>query len=166
MNWKKIANRIRGFSLGGFGAEWEPPQLEQDIAQSVITFLEDRRVLFNPYPLEEGNQCIESVLEIRKFLTGVLQGLPNKPGLAQHLRVLRGACRSFLDAVHAESRHRPHLALYQGGKEAQDFFIALGELRRSFGIHLGLIAATYHIGLEGDLATILPASDDDSPHES
>lgn len=52
MDWKEVANRMRGFSLGigpiSVGAEWEPPTLEQDIAQRVITFLEDRRVLFNP----------------------------------------------------------------------------------------------------------------------
>jgi len=166
MDWKEIANRMRGFSAGvgpiSVGAQWEPPARERDIAQRVITFLEDRRVLFNPYYLEDGDHCVQSVLEIRRFLTDILQGLMNEPGLPQQLRVLRGACREFLDKVQSGPGGRGHRALYHGGQEAQDFFIALGELRRTFGIHLGLIAAGYQLGLEGDLARILPPDPDES----
>jgi len=169
MDWKEIANRMRGFSAGvgpiSVGAQWEPPSRERDIAQQVITFLEDRRVLFNPYYLEDGGHCIQSVLDIRRFLTETLQGLTNEPGLPQQLRVLRGACREFLDKVQAGPGGRGHHVLYHGGEEAQEFFIALGELRRTFGVHLGLIAAEYQLGLEGDLARILPPEPDESDEE-
>ena len=163
--WKQIAKQLRGagFELpvigGGLSAEWEPLPDEKKIAQRVITFLEDRRVLYTPYPFEDGNHCVQSVIEIRQFLTSVLEDLPNEMGLPQHLRVIRGACREFLDKVQA--RGRGHYPLYHGGPEAQDFFIALGELRRTFGIHLGCLAVKYHLGLEGDLATILPAQTED-----
>jgi len=166
MNWREVANRMRGFSAGvgpiSIGAEWEPPARERDIAQRVITFLEDRRVLFNPYCLEDGGHCIQSVLDIRRFLTDTLQDLANEPGLPQQLRVLRGACREFLDKVQPCRSGRGHHALYHGGQEAQYFFIALGELRRTFGVHLGLIATRYQLGLEGDLARILPPEPDES----
>jgi hypothetical protein len=170
MDWKEIANRMRGFSAGvgpiSIGAQWEPSARERDIAQRVITFLEDRRVLFNPYYLEDGGHCVQSVLDIRRFLTDTLQDLANEPGLPQQLRVLRGACREFLDRVQAGPGGMRHHALYHGGQEAQDFFIALGELRRTFGIHLGLIAARYQLGLEGDLAGILPPEPDESDDDA
>jgi hypothetical protein len=166
MDWKEIANRMRGFSAGvgpiSVGAQWEPPARERDIAQRVLTFLEDRRVLFNPYYLEDGGHCIQSVLDIRRFLTDTLQDLTNELGLPQQLRVLRGACREFLDKVQAGPGGRGHYELYHGGQEAQDFFIALGELRRTFGIHLGLIATEFKLGLEGDLARVLPPEPDES----
>jgi hypothetical protein len=156
MDWKEITHRMRGLTIGPVGLEWEPPERESKVAQQVITFLEDRRVLFNPYYLEDGGYCVQSVLEIRHFLTETLQTLPNEPGLSQHLRVLRGACRNFLDKVQGNHRGRGYGALYHGGPESQSFFIALGELRCTFGIHLGLIASTFHLGLEGDLASVLP----------
>jgi hypothetical protein len=38
---------------------------------------------------------------------------------------------------------------------------ALGELRGVFGIHIAKLAAEYGLDIEDDLASILPARDDD-----
>lgn len=151
MRFKQVLSRMRGLSLGltGVGASWVPPKAEVDIAQEVITFLEDRRVLFNDFAYEIESECIDSSLKIRDFLTNVLRDMANEPGLAQHLRALRAACRRFND--------------FPRGHHGPSFYVALGELRATFGVHLGLIAAKYGLGLEGDLARILPppADDDD-----
>ena len=170
MRFKDIAKRMRGFSIelpvigGGLGAEWEPPAIERDIAQRVITFLEDRRALYRGYDLEVAEYVVQSIIEIRRFLTDVLKDLPNEPGLTQHLRYMRGACREFLDTVHRIGRDR--IDMYGGGPRSWEFCTALGELRAIFGIHLGLLAAKYRLGMEGDLAKILPASPDDEPTDS
>ena len=39
------------------------------VARKVITFLEDRRVLFVVYELESPSHCAESIVKIREFLT-------------------------------------------------------------------------------------------------
>ena len=67
MKFKQIINRLTGFSTPVFGVSWSPPQSHIDVARSVIIFLEDRRVLYNPYELEVPQHCIHSVIEIRRF---------------------------------------------------------------------------------------------------
>jgi hypothetical protein len=39
------------------------------VARRVISYLEDRRVLYNPTELEVPQHCIQSVLDIRHFLS-------------------------------------------------------------------------------------------------
>ena len=61
MKFKEIVNRLTGFSIPVFGVSWNPPEPEVAVARRVLAFLEDRRVLFNPYHLEVEYQCIDSV---------------------------------------------------------------------------------------------------------
>ena len=107
-----------------------------------------------------GYHCIQSVLDIRRFLTDILQDLTNEPGLPQQLRVFAGLPVNSWIKCNLVQVERGAIALYHGGHQAQDLFIALGEFRRTFGIHLGLIATGYQLGLEGDLARILPPEPD------
>jgi hypothetical protein len=162
---EQIISRLNGLSVGPVGVAWKPRDAEIDIAQEVITFMEDRRVLFNDNELEVPRYCVESVLEIRRFLTEVLRRLKNETGLSQHLRAMRGACRRFLNKVQDGKRGIILTDGLQGGSATWTFFPALGELRAAFGLHLGIIAASCGLGMEGELASILPAPADDSDSE-
>jgi hypothetical protein len=73
--------------------------LEVSAARRVITFLEDRRVLYAPDSLEVPSHCVHSVLEIRHFLSAELGKLGGNSELAASLRAMRAACRKFLDRV-------------------------------------------------------------------
>lgn len=86
MKYKEVLSRITGFSVPVFGVSWNPAQPEITIARKVLAFLEDRRVLYNPYHLEVADQCIRSVIEMRRFLTEVVGQLPSDSKLAEHLR--------------------------------------------------------------------------------
>jgi hypothetical protein len=55
--------------------------------------------------------------------------------------------------------HRGHWARWE-------FNGALGELRGVFGVHLVRLAAAYGLDVEGNLSTILPASDSEAEQES
>jgi hypothetical protein len=46
---------------------------------------------------------------------------------------------------------------HQGHWASWEFNGALGELRGVFGIHIARLAAAHGLGVEGDLASILPA---------
>ena len=59
-----------------------------------MRFLEDRRVLYNPFAWEEPGHCVDSVL------LGNLP--PTTSELAPYLKAIRGACRKFLDAMQDE----------------------------------------------------------------
>src|ERR1039458_5019371 len=49
------------------------PASQREQVQSLITFLEDRRVLYNPYLMERDEWVIKSVLTIRARLTELLE---------------------------------------------------------------------------------------------
>jgi hypothetical protein len=154
MNWKEALARITGFNVPVFGVSWNPPQPEIAVARRALAFLEDRRVLYNPYHLEVADHCVESVVDIRRFLTDLIGQLPPSSTLAEHLRAIRAACRTFLDDTSPGTRHAlgPHWA----GPFETSFFTALGELRARIGVHVAAIAVMHGIDVEGELASVLP----------
>ncbi len=102
MRVSEILSRLTEISTPVGGVSWEPATPDVEVARSVITFLEDRRVLYNPPLIEYGPYCVRSVLEIRQFLTDVLSRQGIGDALAEHLRVIRAACRGFLDRYSAQ----------------------------------------------------------------
>jgi len=151
MNFKKIAKALTGFSTPVFGISWHPPESDRQIIRKLITFLEDRRALYNPHETETPRWVIESVLEIRKKLTDTLSKLDENSDISQHLRGMRAACRKFLDETEKKTRRT---RAWWG-----DVFTALGEMRAVFGMHIAQLCVKYGINVEGDLASILPLPD-------
>jgi hypothetical protein len=49
VKFKQIINRLTGITMPVFGINWNPPTAHVTVARNVITFLEDRRVLYNPF---------------------------------------------------------------------------------------------------------------------
>jgi len=159
VRFKEVLARLTGLSSPIFGVSWSPPEPQIQVARRVVAFLEDRRVLFVPSEMEMPDHCVQSVLDIRRFLTTELQSLDSGIQLAASLRALRAACRKFMNTVGARSDiivfggHHGHWASWE-------FNGALGELRGVFGIHIAGLAAAYGLDVEGDLATILPGAAD------
>lgn len=127
------------------------------VARRIIRFLEDRRVLYNDFVWEVPDECIQSALEIRKFLTVELGNLKEGSELAAPMRSMRAACRKFLNDMHCEfgTLTRPRFGNHY------DFFTALGELRSSFGLNIASLAVQYGVDVEDELATVLPVEDVD-----
>jgi hypothetical protein len=78
MRFSEIASRLTGISTPIGGVSWTPPTPDIEVARRVLTFLEDRRVLYDPMEAEVAAHCIESVLQIRRFLTEVLAEQVNR----------------------------------------------------------------------------------------
>ncbi len=159
MKFKEIINRLTGISTPIFGASWKPPETAVAVAKRAISFLEDRRVLYNPFQLEDPSFCVHSVIEIRHFLTEELGRLNADTDLAKTFRAMRAACRKFLDSAPSCGPG------YRSFRHAPDLFSALGELRGVFGIHVAKIAAQHGLDVEDDLASILPIEDDATRHD-
>ena len=159
MKFKEVLSRWTGFSVPIFGVSWNPPEPEVTAARRVLAFLEDRRVLYSPYHLEVEDQCISSVLEIRRFLTGEIGKLDDGSELRGHLRAIRAACRRFLQESGVESTRSVVPRWF--GPFASEFFVALGDLRSTIGIHVAAIAVIYGLDVEGELAETLPRADSD-----
>ena len=150
---KSLAHRLTGFSLPFFGVQWTPPADEREIIRGLLTALEDRRVLFVPYHLEVVSQVTSSVLQMRELLTETLQALPETARAAGSIRAMRSACRKFLEEPHPD---------FGDEEGSPPFFVALGELRATFGTHVAALAYQYGIDVEGELASILPSADEAS----
>lgn len=159
MKFQQVLSRITGFSVPVFGIQWTPPEAERTVANRVLTFLEDRRVLYVPSEMEVPHHGVASVLRIREFLTGELGKLSGDGQLVQSLRAMRGACRKFLDAVGPEDGPVVRHAFDHGHYATWQFNQALGEMRGVFGIYIAILAATHGLDVEKGLATIVPGLD-------
>lgn len=146
MSPKEILSRLTGISCPIFGVEWDPPEPEISFARRAISFLEDRRVLYNTSGLENIADCIESVLEIRRFLTEEISKVSESSRVAEQLRVMRAACRRLLDQIQ-ESRESTNNF---------GFLTALGGFRTLMGVHIGILAVMHGISVESPLDGILP----------
>jgi len=159
---REIASRIDGISTPLGGVSWTPPTPDSEVVQRLLLFLEDRRVLYEPYEVEMPEHCIESVFKIRAFLTLLLDEGGISTELSAAFRGLRGACREFFRQIRVRSDSRG-LVLPEGAGGPQwgmtdlEFNQALGELRAAFGLQVGRLAVTYGLDVEEPLSTILPA---------
>jgi hypothetical protein len=159
MKFKEIIKRITGISTPIFGISWNPDHTERDIARQVIAYLEDRRVLYAPCELERPDHCVESVLQIRKFLTEKIGETPEKTELINSLKAMRAACRKFLNSVGDRHNDIVRFGFQNGHYASWKFLSAVGELRGTFGNHITKIAVAYGIDVEGDLESTLPEED-------
>ncbi len=165
MKFKEIASRLTGISCPIFGISWNPPEPEVTTARRIVTTLEDRRVLFTPSEVEVPSHCVQSVIEIRHFLTTELCRTQTSDALAAHLRAMRAACRKFLDRVQGKDREIISSANQHGHWASWVFMDALGQMRGEFGIHIAQLAVRYGLDVEKELATIIPEKDRDEDAE-
>lgn len=160
MTFKEIANSITGISCPVFGISWNPPKLESKIAERVIIFLEDKRVLYNPYDLEMPDHCVQSIDSIRKFLTEQLFDVGKDAELNHNLRAMRSACRKFLDMTTMNNnyfkRENGRIGHNMGLGGQMLFYSGIGELRGTFGVLIAQVLVMYGIDCESELLTILP----------
>lgn len=154
-----LARRITGFSTPIGGVSWKPQAADRDTVRGFLTFLEDRRVLFNPFHLEVEYQVRQSIQQIREQCTNAIGTLPDNSHAIAPLRGIRAACRRFLDEPLTHKRHFHQRDFY--GPEGPEFFTALGEFRAIVGAHVAGLAVLYKIELEAELASIVPAEDTD-----
>lgn len=158
----ETARRITGISVPFGGVQWaDPGPSEAEIVRRFLIFLEDRRVLYNPFQLEAEQQVENSVHQIREECTRTLQALPADAAAATPIRAIRAACRRFQDEEQEEFPHFDagwHQRLGHPG-----FFLALGAFRVGVGYQVAILAGRHGIDIEGDLAAILPQLESEEP---
>lgn len=158
LKFSELARRITGISTPGFGLQWIPPKSEREAVRAFLTFLEDRRVLYRPENLEVAGEVERSVQEIRKRCTENISELPEQSPAASAIRMIRGACRHFLDHPRANFRNL-YQRDYGGSLIDAGFFSALGELRAKIGLQIAVLATRYEVELESELEKITPFLD-------
>lgn len=123
----------------------------QERFQHLLLFLESKRILVNPMYMELKNECIASVLEIKKELVATTKdGLFDDSALAI-IRSMLTACNDYLDCVRQDSI--PHL-IYKDGKSWADptFEIAMKKFRKEFQQAIRQIESDYALKYRGKIA--------------
>lgn len=156
------AAKLTGFSTPLFGASWQPPVAERDIASELLLRLEDRRVLYSPSEAEVPHHCAQSVIEIRHLLSDMLVKLGGSGVLADHIRAIAAACRRFLDKIGADGGPDYDAMRSHGHYRSWEFLNGLGQMRGVIGVHLAMIAARFDLEIEGSLRDVLPSEPSDS----
>ncbi len=160
----QLRPRLSGLSLFPPNLEFsfpEPSARDADVARELLAFFEDRRVLCAPEHLEIFSHCIESVLEIRRFLTAILGRLDKSSDLIGPVRTIRAACRKFLDQAQGPAS-RYLMVPGHAGLSEWTLWPALGELRGITGVCVATIAERYGVDVDVPLASILPPEPKDS----
>lgn len=87
--------------FGGVG--WKIDKSDKDIARDLITFLEDRRVLYKRQghaaailSSPEYTYAVKSIMEIRNRLREDLERVKAKSVLKESMQTMQKACRTFL----------------------------------------------------------------------
>ena len=163
MRKPRVGKRLTGVSLPvvGGGVSWADfPDVEREVLQRLLPFLEDRRVLYNPSEVEVPHHCVDSVLRMREFLVQEAGHLPDDSELGAALRIIAGACRGFLDRLPGLYGDEPLGPPMDWGHNTWVFNQALGELRGRVGIYLQGIVERYKLDLQEPLASILPPPPD------
>ncbi len=164
MKFSEVARRVTGFSRPMFCVSWNPGVAKVTAARRVLVYLEDRRVLFEPFEAESPGHCVQSILDMRQFLTSELDD--KEDDLAPHLRDMRAACRKFLRSANVLDGGAGGFRGHFYGSHECAFNQALGELRGTFGIHIAMVSSKFGIDVEDDLATILSEADLDSGNDA
>jgi hypothetical protein len=152
------SSRVRptGISTPLGGISWETrPNVDAQVLNHLVAYMEDRRVLYNPMETELREECVRSVLDMRAHLVGWIGQLPPTSELGMALRKMAAACRRFLDRLpHSAGRHySPGF----GSSVADTVFDqALGELRGRIGEYLGALVDRHKLTITDPLASILP----------
>lgn len=147
--------KFTGISTPVAGLSWELTKTDKEVAQHVVTFLEDRRLLFGERHLEDELLCYRSAGAIRAYLTEQMQGLKQVSPLRHSLGMMRGACRRFMDR--GEPGGRGFERRFASG--ADGFGYALGDMRTAIGVQLAAILSQFPMEVEDSLLQILPPND-------
>ncbi|MBM2713502.1 hypothetical protein JQK88_20220 [Mesorhizobium caraganae] len=151
----ETARRVTGISTPVFGVSWsDPGPSETEIVRRFLVFLEDRRVLYNPFDMETEAEVGHSIHQIREEGTKTLQALSADAFAVVPLRAIRDAGRRFHDEQHEDYRHFDYQ--WRGSHARPAFFVALGAFRATVGHQVAALAGRYGIDVEGPLASIIP----------
>jgi hypothetical protein len=152
--------------IGGGGITWANDEGEKSKARSALLYLEDRRVLFDPFEVEIPDRCISSVNDIRGYLRAHIEQC-NSPELRNPLRAIQAACRQFLTDTQAiDGRHGRFIDIQRGGTPSWLFNQALGSFRARVGISIAVMIETFDIDVDEHLAKILPPPLDSDTYDN
>jgi hypothetical protein len=112
-------------------------------AKQLLTFMQQRGVLFVPLHGEYPPHVFESIKEIRTFLTQLQANLDAESPLAVIVDSINHACRHFMNTTSMNA-------------EYEEVLFGLGALRKIIGLNIGDLANLYGFTVSGPLRDAIP----------
>lgn len=142
---------LNGVSFPFGGISWDNKTTAKDRFRYFLLFLESKRILTNPIDMELKDECIESVLEIKRTLVDVTKDAEFTEKDTDIIRSLVAACNNYLDTVRSDSV--PHL-IYKDGYNWADavFDAAMKKLRKTFKDGIEQIEDRYKLHYKGRIS--------------
>jgi hypothetical protein len=129
---------------------------DRRLARKLFDFLEDRRTLYSRHCKSHPLSVTQSVMDIRKYLTQVLETDDIGSMFSQSVRNMRGACRQFLDDGQPIASRFAELTDFPNVQEQSEFAGYLGEFRARIGEEVAKLSAQYDLEVPGELRRVLP----------
>lgn len=146
----------------GFALVVQPKEYDYPKARDIVTFLEDRRVLYVTPEWENVNYSTESILKMREELLRLERNTQLNSPLHKYAEKMRKGCIEFLEMT--EKLQKSEAGYYKYNTDNYRIFqAALGRIRRVFGNQLLYLSIAYDVDIDEDLASIIPTADNHKP---
>lgn len=146
--------RLTGLTIGKLGGTWEHVETDREVVRRVLTFLEDRRLLWrsphNHAHVEEAEHCRRSAEMIRDRLGEEIGKVKHGGDVEASFKKIRKAARDFVSAAGPDSRNFVDLA---------SFNEALSALRVPVCREILVLADHHDLDVDEDLLRVLPPRD-------
>ena len=135
---------INGISFPFGGISWNKSTTTKEMFAHLLLFLEAKRILINPIEMEKKEWCIESVLEIKKKLITITEGLELNDNEKEIILNLIDACNEYLNRV--VPMELPSIIFKNGDKwEDLSFDRAMKSFRSGFKREIQKIENNYKL---------------------
>lgn len=152
----RVLSRITGISTPFGGVSFQPGEPERSVAERVVTYLEDRRVI-EPDHLEMNISMPMyshgSVHDIRSYLGKEMQAIPRDTELFKILGRMRATCRDCMSKL--ETTEITTGGVNQRLSTEGLVIDALSTFRAQMGISLALLSSLFDIEVNERLFKIL-----------
>lgn len=112
-------------------------------ANQLLTFMQQRGVLFVPLHGEYPPHVFDSIKEIRTFLTQLQASIDSESPLAVIVDSINHACRHFMNTTSLKA-------------DFEEVLFGLGALRKIVGLNIGDLAKLYGLTVSGPLRDMIP----------
>ena len=93
---RQAFSRVNGVStpIGGFS--FQPRESERELAQKLMKFLNNKRILYDLMEYEVLDHVVLSVQDVRKRLGEYLEEVDSESAIGKNMNSMQAACRTFL----------------------------------------------------------------------
>ncbi len=141
---------LNGISFPFGGISWDNKTTAKDRFRYLLLYLESKRILVNPLCMEQKQQCIESVLEIKHVLVEITKNVDFNDKDTDIVRSLISACNTYLDTVPSETASQ--LIFHDGERWADVVFDgAMEEFRKAFALGIRRLEIRYGLSFRSQI---------------